>query len=490
MTLGNVEIAQHEYQRAENIEHTGTLTDGDLVDFKQGSSLMPAVPADDSAYTAEQSNLLSWGPYVTAPGAGNGLWNDDKLSNVVDKMVFVENTGKSDAYYRTIIAFECPEGTEYSQGSDKEFMMNVNGHDLFDWEEVGYTTIDGTRYLVEVATYQEALKPDEISRPSLLQVVMTHNATNDTVEKLGDTYEILVVSQAVQADGFADATTALDAAFGDITAENHPWVNATFVNELGITDAGTYELTGDIITIDTGYFHTQDVTEAVTINGNDNTVVGTATSVDAFQWEGGTIPAMSAIFSSADGSTVTVNDLSFSGTMSAIMLGHYQGSTYNNYNTVFNNVDVINTEVVSFSNNVSPAVCIYGTATLNNCNVYGTTLSPLDTDPMWPVYDVAAVNYTDVTIKNSTIGSIIMWNQAKVTVADGTVVDSIKILGNMNTTKYGLTVKAGATVNTIDLSNINDPNGVNITIEDGANVGAIVDNGVEYASIDAWKAAQ
>ena len=199
---------------------------------------------------------------------------------------------------------------------------------------------------------------------------------------------------------------------------------------------------------------------------------------------------MSAIFSSADGSTVTVNDLSFSGTMSAIMLGHYQGSTYNNYNTVFNNVDVINTEVVSFSNNVSPAVCIYGTATLNNCNVYGTTLSPLDTDPMWPVYDVAAVNYTDVTIKNSTIGSIIMWNQAKVTVADGTVVDSINILGNMNTTKYGLTVKAGATVNTIDLSNINDPNGVNITIEDGANVGAIVDNGVEYASIDAWKAAQ
>ena len=134
----------------------------------------------------------------------------------MDKMVFVENTGKSDCYYRTVIAFECPEGMEYSEGSDKEFMMNVNGSTLYKWDKVGYTTIDGVRYLLEVATYQNALEPGDTAHPSLLQVVMTHNATNEDMELLGDTYEILVLSQAVQTEGFDDAATALDTAFGDV----------------------------------------------------------------------------------------------------------------------------------------------------------------------------------------------------------------------------------------------------------------------------------
>ena len=52
---------------------------------------------------------------------------------------------------------------------------------------------------------------------------MTHNATNETAEKIGDEYTILVLSQAVQTAGFADAKTALDTAFGEITADNNPW---------------------------------------------------------------------------------------------------------------------------------------------------------------------------------------------------------------------------------------------------------------------------
>ena len=216
-----------------------------------------------------------------------------------------------------------------------------------------------------------------------------------------------------------------------------------------------------------------------------------ASSVGAFQWEGGTIPAMSTIFSSADGSKVTVNDLSFTGTMSALMLGHYQNATYNNYNTVLNNVNVIGAKVVSFSANTAPAVCVYGTATLNNCNIYGTTLSELDTAPMWPVYDLVAVNYTDLTVNDSKIGSLLMWNQAKVTVADGSEVETVIILGNMNTTKpqYCLTIEAGATVGSIDLSNITNKAKINITIEDGATVGKIIANGVEYATIADWQNA-
>ena len=219
-TVGNVDIEQHELQRAENVEHKGTLADGDLVEFKQGQPLYPAYPAKDGAYTAEPSDLLYWGNYVTADGAGNGLWDDEKLVGVMDKFVFVENTGKSEAYYRTWIALECPEGMEFSEGSEKEFMMNINSHNLFNWEEKGYVEIDNQRYLIMLATYTEKLLPGEISRPSLLQVVMTHNATSDDAKLIGDTYEILAFTQAVQTKNMPDAAEALKAAFGD----DHPWV--------------------------------------------------------------------------------------------------------------------------------------------------------------------------------------------------------------------------------------------------------------------------
>ena len=232
--------------------------------------------------------------------------------------------------------------------------------------------------------------------------------------------------------------------------------------------------------------HTQNATADITINGNGNTIVSNPKSVGDFTWEGGTIPAMSTILSSENGSKVTVNDLSFTGTMSALMLGHYQNATYNNYNTELNNVNVINAKVVSFSANVAPAVCVYGTATLNNCNVYGTTLSELDTE-MWPVYDLALVNYSTTTVNGGNIGSIFLWNQAALVVDKGAKVEKIVVRGNMNTSKWGITIKSGTTVNSIDLSAITTKTKVNITIETGATIGEIVANGTKYASIEEFK---
>ncbi len=239
-------------------------------------------------------------------------------------------------------------------------------------------------------------------------------------------------------------------------------------------NGNVYSLLADATLTDTPLYSSTTATEAVTINGNGNTVTGVVSSADKFTWIGGTIPEMSTIFSSENGAKVTVNDLTFTGTMSAIMLGNYRSSTYTNYNTELNNVNVIDAEVVSFSSGVSPAVCVYGTATLNNCIMTGTKLSALDTDPMWPAYDVVAVNYTDLTLNNSKIGSIYMWNQAKVTVADGSEVGTIEVRGNMNTTKYGLVIESGAKVGVIDLRAITDLTRVNITVEDGATVGEII----------------
>ena len=231
MTLGNVSIEQHEYQRAEGVAYNAGeagagngIKKGDLVAFKQGQALLPAVPKNNAGgdYTAEGTDLFYWGDYVYTGTAGNGLWNDNNLSNVMDKMVFVENTGKSDAYFRTIIAYECPEGItigEPAQGA--EIMVNVNGSDLYIWENnIGYITVDGIRYAVVVATYKDALKPGDQAHPSLLQVVMTHHATNEDMKLLGDEYTILVLSQAVQTAGFDSADAALDAAFYDVNEEN------------------------------------------------------------------------------------------------------------------------------------------------------------------------------------------------------------------------------------------------------------------------------
>ncbi len=506
MTLGNVSIAQHEYERATNADgsYKTTTVDGvasyELQDFTQGKPLLPIVgdpsePGDSDAYAGwdsipvRMSQVDSYGGMKVFAG-----------KNAQDKFVTVENTGKTDAYVRTIIAIEIGStngtliGKSYQDSAWTEtrvdnIVINGNTYMVFEYNYPGALLSDGT-YRHE----NGVLPAGDTTYPNFAQVYLKHNATNEDIEAIdgnkNGTLDILVVSQAVQVAGFADAKTALDAAFGEITTENHPWKDVTIADKVGITEGGTYDLKGDVYTIDTGYFHTQKVTEPVTINGNGAVVNGTATSADVFQWEGGTIPAMSPIFSSADGSKVTVNDLTFTGTMSAISLGHYVNSSSNWYDTELNNVDVIGTKVVSFSANTSPAMVVYGKAVLNNCNVYGTTLSELDTDPMWQVYDITAVNYSNLTVNNSKVGSLYMWNQAKVTVADGSEVDSVVIRGNMNTNNYGLTIQDGATVGVIDLSAITDKSKVNITIGEDASVGGFVANNVEYASIADWQNAQ
>lgn len=264
-------------------------------------------------------------------------------------------------------------------------------------------------------------------------------------------------------------------------------------NLSSVEQGGVFVVAEDIEVTKDNIIQAIGSTSDITIHGNGKTINSVANSADDFNWdETGRISTLSTILSSAKGSnaTVTVNDLNFTGEMQAISLGHYVDASSNWYNTVLNNVNVIDTKVVSFSAGISPAVAIYGTAKLNNCNIKGTTLSPYDTDPKWPVYDLATVNYSDVTINGGEMGSIYMWNQATVTVTEQAKVGTIVIRGNMNASKYGLTIKAGATVNTIDLSAITNKEKVNITIEESATVSSIVANGTTYESIEDFKNAQ
>lgn len=357
MTLGNVQIEQLEYQRAEGVGHTATAEEGDLVPFVQGQPLYPAVPKAGATnpYTAEPTDLFSWGPYVTAEGAGNGLWNDSKIANVVDKFVFVKNTGKSDAYYRTLIAFECPEGMAYGQGSDKEFMMNVNGNALFDWANHGYITVNDVRYLLMSATYTAVLTPGEISRPSLLQVLMTEHCTNEHMELLGDSYEILVVSQAVQAAGFDSAATALNQAFGPISDKSHPWMDGQSGDQKpdgavnNVTTQAEFEAAlaaandGDTIILAAGNYHATSAAQGktLTIIGADGAVIEVI--------PGGQSEANGQLDYSFDGSNITFSNVTIK-TNSQLYAG------YARLSAVYNNCTIQNTYNLGV-----------GTSEFNNC---------------------------------------------------------------------------------------------------------------------------
>ena len=227
MTLGNVDIEQIELER---VEQTNSGKD-ELQDYTQGKPLYPAV--GDPAWPKDENGQV----YQEWPtGGSSAMFDAEKLQNVQDKIVFVENTGKSDAYIRTVFAFELAEGWTVEDVKDKKIHLNKNdineapGH--YDWEWVETPVeIDGQTYAIATATYigkgdthkGGILPAGETSRPSLLQVYMDPSLNNADIESLGETYDILVVSQAVQAMGFDDAQTALDKAFGEITADNNPW---------------------------------------------------------------------------------------------------------------------------------------------------------------------------------------------------------------------------------------------------------------------------
>ena len=279
MVLGNVKIEQHEYERV--VDKNGnwvkadekynatfgndTYTPDKLQEFTQNKPLVPAVFQDGTIKWDDRNgsqNAAGTGSYqqpwteIGAPGS-NQLF-DDSVKNVIDKFVFVENTGKTNAYFRTIIAIEAPESV-----AEKDLIgVNQNPNSRYDWnqneagnqydadhlkhnmETIEGVMINGVRYDVKVAIHTEALPAGQWARPSLLQLYLKPEATNEDVAAFGDTLDVLVLTQAVQADGFAAvegksaAQVALEAAFGKVTAKTAvEWLSKAVEDETGRADA-------------------------------------------------------------------------------------------------------------------------------------------------------------------------------------------------------------------------------------------------------------
>lgn len=230
MTLGNVSITQHEYERVQNADGTYEMVTSTkygegykLQEFTQAKPLYPATGA-----------ITGWGnivPFDQIEGASGTQKVFAGLNNVQDKFVLVENTGKSDAYVRTLIALE--------YGSNTKDIIGISTGDFWTWNDIGIIQIEGNNYYLFEAVYKGSnsrhingvLPAGEYTYNSLGQVYLKNEATNEDCEALdgnkNGTYDILVFSEAVQVKGFetVGAEAALDEAFYNVTKIQHPWAS-------------------------------------------------------------------------------------------------------------------------------------------------------------------------------------------------------------------------------------------------------------------------
>ncbi len=260
MTVGKgVSIEMNEQQRDGN---------GGLEDFEQGKGMMPATDMTKVALPNEDGYT--------------GLTIRDG-GNYVDKLVSVTNTGTTAAYVRTIYAF--PEAGDFDTTYNaSEQWFHWNGYSDTDgdvdngwmwgrdkvtewpantdnWDVQENVEIDGKKYDLYIVTNKNPLKPGETTAPSLAGVYLdarvdcqtypdgtlnyTFKDASGKVYNLGDisTLEVLAYTQAVQANGFADAWAAFDAS----GLPDNPWAATADAAVNKYTTAGTYYVNDTII---------------------------------------------------------------------------------------------------------------------------------------------------------------------------------------------------------------------------------------------------
>ena len=244
---------------------------------------------------------------------------------------------------------------------------------------------------------------------------------------------------------------------------------------------------------------------------------------------------------------VTVNNLVIAGKLRTTTMGIYvlgtsvavDKDTYPNYswptgalkgehsdqtqfNTEWNDVTVVGNKIIPYlgkgadlpgKTGLGTAVACYGKAVLNKCTVTGTVGAEeieLREDLQGiPLYDLAAVNGSNVTINGGEIGKIYGWAQSDFTFTGGANIDridwhgiyisnydnsitvedatvgTINAIGNSSYSAKDayaskIVIKANATVNTLQFGEA-FTNFKRVTIEDGATVGKVVVGGVEMS---------
>ncbi len=204
----------------------------------------------------------------------------------------------------------------------------------------------------------------------------------------------------------------------------------------------------------------------------------------------------------------------------AVVLGVNDGKVSNKMygmNTTMNNVTIVDNAV--FGTDIAPALhfgtLVFGTATLNDCKITGTTVN--ESDPYYTdrITDLGVFNYSKATINGGEYGVIDTWAQSSLTVNGakvGTIYTSAASritnhtgvtigassevgLIDYNTTRYApgvsnrfaLTIQSGASVQKVDLTGVNLENSV-ISIANDATVSEIVVGEATYTVASFYEA--
>ena len=205
-------------------------------------------------------------------------------------------------------------------------------------------------------------------------------------------------------------------------------------------------------------------------------------------------------FASVSGQTITYNNMLFTGDIWVIELGEYRGGGYVKYNNVLNNVELRN---ISTSSCIechewyfSPAVIAYGKTILNNCVMKGatTTRQPVTdkhgvTHEVIPC-DIGVRNESDAWFYGGEYGTVFAWTHAVVELYD-VKIDTF-YCGTCDSTKHSwMTIGAGTTIDKVICCEPRCPYGTKeysttMTIKSGAKVGSLqlVSTDVEFLIIE------
>ncbi len=216
-TVGNVDIELLESSlHRENAGYVGT----------PGEKLNP-----DNAEL--RSEVLKLGSNNTSPyKAGDTFYTDEqikanareyKCDNVMlnpgesyHKMPYVVNTGKNAAYIRIRVMIPAALDTAILNSSMYTTTALNNKEFTMAYDSTGTVERDGVMYNVYTFTRIDPLAAGEMTYWNVWGTIhMDTTATNEQIAQLlpNGTFNVLVEADAIQADGFANATDAF-AAFG------------------------------------------------------------------------------------------------------------------------------------------------------------------------------------------------------------------------------------------------------------------------------------
>ena len=136
------------------------------------------------------------------------------------KMPYVKNTGNNDAYIRIRVMIPADLDTAVLNSSMYTTTAMKNGEFTMAYDNSGTVDRDGIKYNVYTFTRIDPLAAGELTYWNVWGTIhMDADVTNEEIEGLfgegkayaDGTFPVLVEADAIQADGFADATAAFAA---------------------------------------------------------------------------------------------------------------------------------------------------------------------------------------------------------------------------------------------------------------------------------------